>query len=79
MAILERDYDYVARLHYDAGMLSENVPLPLFAQSLRSVVEPVLGKALGDISLGIVLGQILKILHILIYLFSHNSTFCKRQ
>jgi len=61
MAILERDYDYVAYLHYDAGMLSENVPLPLFAQSLRSVVEPVLGKALGDISLGIVLGQILKI------------------
>ena len=60
MAILERDYDYVARLHYDAGMLSENVPLPLFAQSLRSVVEPLLGKALGDISLGIVLGQILK-------------------
>ena len=61
MAILERDYDRVARLHYDAGMLSENVPLPLFSQSLRSVVEPVLGKALGDISLGIVLGQILKI------------------
>ena len=31
------------------------------AQSLRSVVEPVLGKTLGDISLGIILGQILKI------------------
>ena len=61
MAILERDYDYVARLHYDAGMLSKNVTLSLFAQSLRSVVEPLLGKALGDISLGIVLGQILKI------------------
>ena len=60
MAILDRDYDYVARLHHDAGMLSETVPLPLFAQSLRSVVEPLLGKALGDISLGIVLGQILK-------------------
>jgi ubiquinone biosynthesis protein len=61
MAILERDYDYVARLHHDAGMLSDNVPLPLFAQSLRSVVEPVLGKSLEEISLGIVLGQILKI------------------
>ena len=61
MAILDRDYDYVARLHYDAGMLSEDIPLPLFAQSLRSVIEPMLGKALGDISLGIVLGQILKI------------------
>ena len=61
MAILDRDYDLVARLHQDAGMLSDDVPLPLFAQSLRSVVEPVLGKTLGDISLGTVLGQILQI------------------
>jgi len=61
MAILEKDYDQVARLHHDAGMLSENVPLPLFAQSLRSVVDPVMGKALADISLGTVLGQILQI------------------
>ena len=58
MAILERDYDLVARLHHEAGMLSEHVPLPLFAQSLRSVVDPVMGKALADISLGTVLGQI---------------------
>ena len=42
-------------------MLSEHVPLPLFAQSLRSVVDPVMGKALADISLGTVLGQILQI------------------
>ena len=61
MAILERDYDLVARLHHEAGMLSEHVPLPLFAQSLRSVVDPVMGKALADISLGTVLGQILQI------------------
>ena len=31
------------------------------SQSLRSVADPVLGKALGDISLGLVLGQILQI------------------
>ena len=61
MAILDRDYDLVARLHHEAGMLSAHVPLPLFAQSLRSVVDPVLGKTLADISLGTVLGQILQI------------------
>ena len=60
-AILNRNYDEVARLHYDAGMLDDTVSLAAFSQSLRSVADPVLGKALGDISLGLVLGQILQI------------------
>jgi len=60
-AILKRDYDKVARLHYDAGMLDDTVSLAAFSQSLRSVADPVLGKSLGDISLGLVLGQILQI------------------
>ena len=60
-AILNRDYDKVARLHYDAGMLDDTVSLAAFSQSLRSVADPVLGKSLGDISLGLVLGQILQI------------------
>jgi len=58
---LNRNYDEVARLHYDAGMLDDTVSLAAFSQSLRSVADPVLGKALGDISLGLVLGQILQI------------------
>ncbi len=60
-AILQRDYDRVAQLHYDAGMLNETVSLAAFAQNLRSVADPVLGKPLGAISLGLVLGQILQI------------------
>jgi ubiquinone biosynthesis protein len=60
-AILKRNYDEVARLHYDAGMLDDSVSLAAFSQSLRAVADPVLGKALGDISLGLVLGQILQI------------------
>ena len=60
-ALLNREYDKVARLHYDAGMLDDTVSLAAFSQSLRSVADPVLGKSLGDISLGLVLGQILQI------------------
>ena len=60
-ALLDRDYDMVAQLHDDAGMLSDSVSLQQFSQSLRAVADPVLGKPLGEISLGLVLGQILQI------------------
>ena len=60
-AMIERDYDAVARLHADAGMLGENVPLTPFAQSIRAVAEPVMGKPLGEVSLGTVLGQIFQL------------------
>ena len=61
VALIERDYEQVAQLHADAGMLHEDVPLDLFAQSLRATVDPILGKSLGDIELGRALGQILQI------------------
>ena len=60
-AMIDRDYDAVARLHADAGMLGENVPLAPFAQSIRAVAEPIMGKPLGDVSLGTVLGQIFQL------------------
>jgi len=61
LAMLDRDYDRLASLHEEAGMLSAEVELAQFAQSLRAVVEPVLGKNLGEIELGRALGQILQI------------------
>ena len=61
IALLERDYDRVAELHHEAGMLHDGVPLELFSQNLRAVVEPVLNKSLGDIELGTALGQILQL------------------
>ena len=60
-AMLDRDYDRVAQLHADAGMLGKDVSLAAFAQSVRAVAGPVMGKALGEVSLGIVLGQIFQI------------------
>ena len=60
-AMLDRDYEMVAKLHFDAGMLGEDVTLPHFAQAVRAVADPVMGKPLGDVSLGLVLGQILQL------------------
>jgi ubiquinone biosynthesis protein len=60
-AMLDRDYDRVATLHKEAGMLNENVSVHQFSQSVRAVAGPVMGKALGDVSLGLVLGQIFQI------------------
>ena len=57
-ALLERDYDNVARLHWDAGMIGPAVSLTGFALSVRAVAEPVLDKPIGEVSLGAVLGQI---------------------
>ena len=61
VSLIDRDYEQVAQLHADAGMLGDDVPLELFAQSLRAMVDPILGKTLGDIELGRALGQILQI------------------
>ena len=61
IAILDGDYDGVADLHADAGMIGKDVPRHLFAQNIRAVVDPLLGKMLGEVSMGQILGQILKI------------------
>ena len=60
-AMLDRDYDMVARLHKDAGMLGEGVSTHQFSQSVRAVADPVMGKPLGEVSLGLVLGQIFQL------------------
>jgi ubiquinone biosynthesis protein len=61
IALLERDYDKVAQLHYDAGMLSETASHALFAQNLRAFVDPIMDKPIGEIELSKALGQILQI------------------
>ena len=60
-AMLDRNYDMVANLHKEAGMLNENVSVHQFSQSVRAAADPVMGKALGDVSLGLVLGQIFQL------------------
>ena len=57
-AMLDRDYDAVARLHADAGMIGKDVPVEGFAQAVRAVTEPIMDKPMASVSLGAVLGQI---------------------
>ena len=57
-SILDKDYDAVARLHFDAGMISSDVPISGFAQAIRAVTEPVMDQPMGNVSLGKILGQI---------------------
>ena len=57
-AILDKDYDTVAKLHFDAGMIGDDVPIAAFSQAVRAVTEPIMDQPMGDISLGAVLGQI---------------------
>ncbi len=61
LALLQRNFDKVATLHFDAGMITDKSQIPIFSQSIRALSEPFLGKSLKDISIGIVLGQILQI------------------
>ncbi len=60
-AILERDYDKVAQLHRNAKMIGEEVSTHEFAQAIRTAAEPIMGRPMGEISLGRVLGQIFTI------------------
>ena len=73
-ALLDRNYELVAKLHRD-GMLRDD--LHLFAQSIRAVTDPAMDKVLGDVSLGIVLGRILKLPIVLRLKFKLNSIFAK--
>ena len=42
-------------------MLGEGVSAHQFSQSVRAVADPVMGKPLGEVSLGVVLGQIFQL------------------
>ena len=42
-------------------MLGEGVSVHQFSQSVRAVADPVMDKPLGDVSLGVVLGQIFQL------------------
>ena len=59
-ALLDRNYDEVAELHKNAGMLKDSVSVYQFSQAIRAVAAPVMDKSLSQVSLATVLGQILQ-------------------
>jgi len=58
---MKGDYMRVAQLHRDAGYIPRHVSLELFAQACRAVGAPIIGKALNEISVGKLFGQLLAI------------------
>lgn len=57
---VSRDYERIARVHFDAGYVPGDESIADFAQFLRSVGEPLIGKMSRDMSMGDVLGQLLE-------------------
>ena len=58
---MQGDYDLVAKLHREAGWIPPHVSLPLFAQACRAAGAPIMGKALNEISVGKLFGQLIAI------------------
>jgi len=58
---LQRDYERVAIVHFEAGYVPAGHDRGAFAQALRAVGEPVFGRAAGELSMGRLLAQLFEI------------------
>jgi ubiquinone biosynthesis protein len=58
---IQRDYARVSRVHFEAGYVPGGHDEAAFAQALRAVGEPVIGRNVGDVSMGRLLAQLFEI------------------
>lgn len=58
---LTRDYPRIAQVHFEAGYVPPHHSVEAFAQALRAVGEPVIGRAASQVSMGRLLGQLFEI------------------
>ena len=58
---IQRDYNKVAEVHFQAGLVPQEASKDEFAQALRSVGEPIFGQSIKDISGGNLLAQLFEI------------------
>jgi ubiquinone biosynthesis protein len=58
---LNRDYARIAQVHFEAGYVPPKHSVEAFAQALRAVGEPVVGKQASQVSMGRLLGQLFEI------------------
>jgi ubiquinone biosynthesis protein len=58
---LQRDYMRVAKAHFDAGYVPPRHSIEAFAQALRAVGEPNVGRPSGSVSMGRLLGLLFEI------------------
>lgn len=55
---ITRDYARVAQVHFDAGYVPREESVEVFAQALRAIGEPLMGRTADEISMGHLLGQL---------------------
>lgn len=60
-SFLKGDYMRVAVLHREAGWIPAHVDVHQFAQAARAVGTPIMGKAMNEISVGRLFGQLITI------------------
>ncbi|MNU41989.1 putative protein kinase UbiB [compost metagenome] len=58
---ISRDYDRISRVHFEAGYVPPHHSVDTFAQALRAVGEPVIGRQASQVSMGRLLGQLFEI------------------
>jgi ubiquinone biosynthesis protein len=58
---LERDYQRVSRVHFEAGYVPAHHSVEAFAQAIRAVGEPIFGHNAQAVSMGRILGQLFEI------------------
>lgn len=58
---MKGDFMTVARVHREAGWIPAHVSVEQFAQAAMAVGQPIMGKALNEISVGRLLGQLIAI------------------
>jgi ubiquinone biosynthesis protein len=61
IGFLDRDYQRVAEVHFEAGYVPARKSLGAFTQAIRSIGEPILGKPLHEISLARLLAQLFQV------------------
>ncbi|MCD7058530.1 2-polyprenylphenol 6-hydroxylase [Pelagibacterium xiamenense] len=57
---ITRDYKRIAQMHFDIGYVPADQSVDDFAQALRAIGEPLVGRGADEISMARVLGQLLE-------------------
>jgi len=61
LGFLDRDYDRVADVHFEAGYVPRHKSRDAFKQAVRSIGEPLFGRPLEEISIARLLAQLFQI------------------
>lgn len=61
IAVLRRDYEAAAEVHFRAGFVPRDKSRELFTQALRSIAEPIFDRPLHEISIARLLGQLFQV------------------